>query len=203
MLVQRRVVAGLEWGLNHKTSLGQGSLEGNLNYRVGTGAWGSLPAPEQAFGEGTSRMRLLQADLNLQQPLELAGRKYNYSGQWRWQNNRTPLIPQDRFALGGRYTVRGFDGLSVLSAERGWLLRNEVSTSLTQQVQGYIAADMGHVDGLSATQLIGQSLAGAVLGLRGQIGKWQWDVFAGGPLSKPQGFKTSSTTAGFSVAAQF
>lgn len=201
--VQRRVVAGLEWGLNHKTSLSQGSLDANLNYKVGTGAWGSLPAPEEAFGEGTSRMRLLQADINLQQPFELAGRKYNYSGQWRWQGNRTALTPQDRFAIGGRYTVRGFDGLSVLSAERGWLLRNEVSTALTQQVQGYIAADIGHVDGPSAAQLAGQSLSGGVLGLRGQIGKVQWDVFAGGPLHKTQHFNTSSTTAGFSLAVQF
>ena len=203
VLVQRRVVAGLEWGLNHKTSLDQGSLEGNLNYRVGTGAWGSLPAPEQAFGEGTSRMRLLQADLNLQHPFELAGRKYNYSGQWRWQNNRTPLTPQDRFAIGGRYTVRGFDGLSVLSAERGWLLRNEVSTTLNDGHQAYLGVDTGHVGGPSAASLVGTELTGGVLGMRGQWMRLQYDVFVGKPLRKPDHFKTSSTTAGFSASVSF
>jgi hemolysin activation/secretion protein len=203
VLVQRRVAAGLEWGLNHKRSWGQGSLEGNLNYRQGTGAWGSLPAPEEGFGEGTSRMRLWQADLNVQQPFELLGRKYNYSAQWRWQHNRTPLTPQDRFAIAGRYTVRGFDGLSVLSAERGWLVRNDISTPLTAQMQGYVAVDSGHVGGPSAAQLVGQSLTGAAMGLRGQVGKLQWDVFVGQPLSQPAHFKTATTTAGFSASVSF
>ena len=47
-------------------------------------------------------------------------------GSWRAQWNRTPLAPQDRFSIGGRYTVRGFDGELTLMGERGWVLRNEI-----------------------------------------------------------------------------
>lgn len=198
--VQRRVVGGLEWGLNHRRSWQGGSLEANTNYRVGTGAWGSLPAPEQAFGEGTSRMRLWLLDTTVQQGFALAGQRLNYTGNWRGQYNKTPLTPQDRFAIGGRFTVRGFDGLSVLSAERGWLLRNEVSMPLTAQLQGYVGVDTGHVSGPSAANLVGQSLTGGVLGLRGQWSKVQYEVFVGKPLSKPEHFKTSASTAGFSLS---
>jgi hemolysin activation/secretion protein len=198
--VQRRVVSGLEWGLNHRRSWSGGSLDANVNYRRGTGAWGSLPAPEEAFGEGTSRMRLWLLDATLQQSFAVVGQRLQYTGQWRVQYNQTPLTPQDRLAIGGRFTVRGFDGLSVLSAERGWLLRNEVATPLTEQLQGYVAVDTGHVSGPSAANLVGQNLTGGVLGLRGQWGRVQYEVFVGKPLSKPEHFKTSSSTAGFSVS---
>lgn len=198
--VQRRVVAGLEWGLNHRSSWSGGSLEANANYRVGTGAWGSLPAPEEAFGEGTSRMRLWLMDTTMQQSFALAGQQWSYSGNWRAQYNKTPLTPQDRLSIGGRYTVRGFDGRSVLSAERGWLLRNELSTPVSQQIRGYIGVDTGHVAGLSAAQLVGQNLSGTVLGLRGQWSRVQYEVFIGKPLSRPEHFKTSAVTAGFSLA---
>ncbi len=71
--VQRRVVSGLEWGLNHRRSWNGGSLDTNLNYRRGTGAWGSLPAPEEAFGEGTSHMKLWLLDATVQQAFPVGG----------------------------------------------------------------------------------------------------------------------------------
>lgn len=197
--VQRRVVGGLEWGLNHRQAWGQTNLEVNLGYRVGTGAWGSLPAPEEAFGEGTSHMRLWLADLYIQKPLKFADRQSMWNSQWRAQYNTTPLAPQDRMAIGGRYTVRGFDGENVLSAERGLILRNEISTSISAPLQAYAALDYGRVSGPSASKLVGQSLTGAVIGLRSQGGRLQWDLFVGGPVRKPENFNTSATVAGFSL----
>ncbi len=37
-----------------------------------------------------------------------------------------PLTQQDKLSIGGRYTVRGFDGELSLSGEKGWLWRNEL-----------------------------------------------------------------------------
>ena len=198
--VQRRVVGGLEWGLSHRRSWSGGSLDANVNYRRGTGAWGSRAAPEEAFGEGTSHMKLWLLDATVQQSFAAGEQRLQYTGNWRAQQNRTPLTPQDRFAIGGRFTVRGFDGMTVLSAERGWLLRNEISTPITAQIQAYLGVDTGHVSGPSAAQLVGQSLTGGVLGLRGQWARVQYEVFMGKPLSKPDHFKTSSSTAGFSIS---
>ncbi|WP_233254768.1 ShlB/FhaC/HecB family hemolysin secretion/activation protein [Limnohabitans sp. T6-5] len=201
--VQRRVVGGFEWSLGHKRFIGQGSAEGSLSYRHGTGDWGSLPAPEEAFGEGTSRMRLWLVEGNLQQPLMLGARAWNYNGQLRAQYNNTPLTPQDRMAIGGRFSVRGFDGLSVLSAERGWVLRNEMVTPLVPGHQFYLGIDHGQVGGATADKLVGTRLTGAVLGLRGQLHKLQYDAFIGQPLSKPEQFKTASYTAGFTASLSF
>lgn len=201
--VQRRVVGGLEWGLGHRRAVDRITMEGSLAYRVGTGAWGALPAPEEGFGEGTSRMRLWLLDANLQWPFEAAQQNWTWSSNWKGQYNKTPLTPQDRFSIGGRFTVRGFDGLSVLTSERGWLWRNEMSLAAAQGTQLYAGIDHGRVGGPSAQNLVGQSLTGLVLGWRGQYKRLQFDVFAGRPLRKPEQFKTSTETAGFSLSMTY
>lgn len=202
--VQRRRVGGWQLGVGHRAFLGDGTLNLALNYRRGTGAFGSLPAPEEAFGEGASRFALVQADARWQWPFQLGTQAWHYSGQWRAQLHRTPLTPQDRFAIGGRHTVRGFDGESSLSAESGWTWRNELSTPLGQSGQAFfIALDHGQVRGPSARWLAGTRLSGAALGLRGAVGALQYEVFSGWPLHRPDGFRTASMTAGFWLAAGF
>jgi hemolysin activation/secretion protein len=202
--VQRRVVGGWELAAGHKEFIGQATLEGNLAYKRGTGAFGSLPAPEEAFGEGTSRFAVVNADANLTVPFKIAEQGLRYSATWRLQHDRTPLTPQDRFAIGGRYTVRGFDGESSLSAERGWLLRNELSTPLGATGQEvYIGLDHGEVGGPSSEFLVGKRLTGAVIGVRGSFKKLQYDIFIGTPVKKPEFFRTASSTLGVSLSASF
>jgi len=202
--VQRRVVGGWELTAGHKEFIGQATLEGNLAYKRGTGAFGSLPAPEEFFGEGTSRFAVINADANLTVPFKIAEQGMRYSATWRLQHDRTPLTPQDRFAIGGRYTVRGFDGESSLSAERGWLLRNELSTQLGATGQEvYIGLDHGEVGGPSSELLVGKHLTGAVIGVRGSFKKLQYDIFIGAPVKKPEFFRTASSTLGVSLSASF
>jgi len=202
--VQRRRVGGFEASVSHRESLGAGTLDANLAYKRGTGAFGALPAPEEAFDEGTSRLRITTADLSFNTPFEAFDQRLRYTGLLRAQFNHTQLTPQDRFAIGGRYTVRGFDGESSLSAERGWLLRNELCAVLGGSGQEvYVGLDYGRVGGRSSEVLIGKSLAGAVLGLRGGHKALQYDAFLGKPVSKPAGFKTASITAGFSLNYSF
>jgi hemolysin activation/secretion protein len=85
-------------------------------------------------------------------------------------------------------------------SERGWLWRNDLSASIAAGHHAYIGIDTGHVAGPSADQLVGRSLTGGILGLRGQWARLQYDFFVGKPLNKPDYFKTSSTTAGFSLS---
>ena len=199
--VQRRRMGGFAVGVNHKEFIGSGTLDLGLTWKVGTSAFGTLPAPEEAFGEGTARPRVFNADVSLNIPL---GRALVYQTMWRAQWNRTALVPQDRFAIGGRYTVRGFDGESSLSAERGWLQRNDLIWTVpgTSQ-QLYLAFDHGHVSGPSASRLLGTHLTGMALGWRGQLGHLQADVFAGRPVRMPAGFRTASVATGFNLNYEY
>lgn len=207
--VQRRAVGGWDSTLNHKAFIQDATLESNLTYKRGTGAFGSMPAPEEAFNDGTSRFALVTADVNLTVPFKVDGpnderQRIRYNGSWRTQKNKTPLTPQDRFVIGGRYTVRGYDGESVLSAERGWFWRNDLSFALGDSGQEFYAGfDMGQVGGPTSELLVGKRLTGAVLGLRGAIQKLNYDFFVGAPVNKPDNFKTAGSTAGFSLSASF
>ena len=195
--VQRRRMAGFVLGLGHREFIGRATLDVNLGWKIGTGHFGALPAPEELFGEGTARPRMFNADLALQLPLTSS---LAWSASWRGQWNRTPLVPQDRFAIGGRYTVRGFDGESSLSAERGSLLRNDLVWSIPGSDQRlYAALDVGHVSGPGAADLRGTRLSGAALGWLFAWGRLQGDVFAGAPISRPDGFRTARVTTGFNL----
>lgn len=198
--VQRRRMGGFALEISHREFIGSASLDANLVWKRGTSDFGALPAPEEAYGEGTSRPRLLNLDLNLSIPLT---RALNYQSAWRGQWNRSPLIPQDRFAIGGRYTVRGFDGESSLSAERGWLVRNDLAWIAGSAGQLYAAFDYGHVSGPTAPRLLGTSLGGAAFGWRGQLGRMQLDLFAGVPVHKPAGFQTARVATGFNVNYEY
>lgn len=197
--VQRRRVGGWELGLTHREYLNESALDAGLAWRRGTGAFKAMAAPEEDFGEGTSRMKVITADVQLMVPFLMGSQRARYIGSWRAQWERTPLVPQDRFSIGGRYTVRGFDGELTLMGERGWVWRNEIGLLLGAGQELYFGADYGHVSGPSTRWLPGRNLAGSVMGLRGGAAGFGWDLFAGTPLSRPRGFRSGSLTAGFTL----
>jgi hemolysin activation/secretion protein len=149
-------------------------------------------------------MKLFTAEANLNAPFKLAGEQFRYSALWRAQLNRTPLTPQDQFAIGGRYTVRGFDGENSLLGQRGWFIRNELGLALGQSgAELYAGVDYGHVGGLSVAFQPGSELAGGVVGVRGALQGLNYDFFVGTPISKPEGFRTANVTAGFGLNYNF
>lgn len=209
--VQRRRTAGWELGLNHRQFLGKVTLDASVAYRRGTGAFDALRAPEElayAFDpsiplEGTSRLKLIVADAQVVVPFQFGAQRLRYSASWRAQWNRTPLAPQDRFAIGGRFTVRGFDGELTLSGDRGWSLRNDLGLALGGGLEAYLGADYGRIGGQSARFQPGDHLAGMSLGLRGGWQHVSLDGFVGSAVEKPANFPTDYTTFGFSLSWRY
>ena len=205
--VQRRRTAGWELSLQHSHDLGPAAGDLQLSFKRGTGAFGALRAPEEAFGEGTSRMQVGTAAINLQWPANW-GARLTVTHNLRVQLNRTPLVPQDRLCLGGRSSVRGFDGQQVLCGDRGYVSRNEVIWPFYEAWSTYAGLDFGRVGGRSAAAFPDSFVAGGVLGLRGQPvafqeGRLNLEVFAGRPFTKPAFLKTASTSMGFSAGLNF
>jgi hemolysin activation/secretion protein len=206
--VQRRITAGYDVGLFYRTLIDQAaqrSIETNLTYREGTKAFGAMPAPEEAFDEGTARPRLLLADASLNLPFQIDQQKFKYTANWRAQWNRTKLLASDRFAIGGRYTVRGFD--AGLAAERGYVLKQDFAWTIpTTQTELYLGIDYGQVGGDATAFLAGTSLTGMALGWKGkwtQASKLSFDVFWGQPLNKPAAFRSAGQTAGATATWNF
>lgn len=210
--VQRRETAGWNAGIQHRQYIGNALLDLNVDYRRGTGALNAQPAPEERItaydpvkkqqiflpAEGYARAPLWSADLRYSQPFTILNHPVQYRLNWRGQFAPKILVPQDRFYIGGRYSVRGFDGDVMLSGDNGHYLQQEFSwNSPIPATQFYAGIDQGWVNGRNSYS--GQRhLIGSVLGTRSYFNGIYLDAFIGHGIKAPKVIKKEWVT-GFSL----
>lgn len=191
--VQRRVASGWTAGVNYRTRFTSTFLDSNLTYKRGTGAFGAIQAPEEMYGEGTTRYQIINADTYIMLPFSVQNFNFRYSAAARIQIQQTPLLPQERFSIGGRYSVRGFDGESSLMGEKGFSLRNDLGWVLNGQYKElYLGLDAGRVSSVRSNALKGNTLVGAVMGFKGVWRSFNYDFFYGTDLYKPSKFTSQN-----------
>lgn len=208
--VQHRRTAGWHAGIQHKHFVGQTLVDVALDYRRGVGAFNSLAAPEEKITdingnplpvEGYSRAPLWSADLRINYPFVLLNQAAQYRINWKGQYAPKVLVPQDRFYIGGRYSVRGFDGEIMLSGDNGHFLQQEINVNLPFNSQLYVGVDQGWVGGKHS--ISGQRyLAGGVAGVRTYYQGLYLDAFAGHGLIAPSSMRREMIT-GFSLSYSY
>lgn len=192
--VQRRISTGWLAGVNYRSQIGAAVWDAKMQFKRGTGAFGAIRAPEEEYGEGTTRYEIVTADSYFSIPLSFFGQNIRYSTIARIQKNLTNLLPQERFSIGGRYTVRGFDGEATLMGDSGFLLRNEIGWVLKGHYkEPYVGLDTGRVSGHSTQYLRGKTLVGSVVGFKGAWKSLSYDLFYGIALYKPARMTTENT----------
>nr|WP_306310598.1 ShlB/FhaC/HecB family hemolysin secretion/activation protein [Xenorhabdus aichiensis] len=208
---QKRRTSSWNLGLDHRHYIGAAVLDAGIRYQKGTRWFGALSAYEErndrdSTDYATAKSEIIQLSASLNTPFTLGNQQFQHRVEYQRQWSNTPLTPQDQFSIGNRWSVRGFDGERTLSADKGWTLRNTLSwqTPLPDQ-QLYLGTDYGRVGGQGSDIIIGRTLAGGVLGLRGNIrpANLSYDVSVGTPFSKPDGFKTDNAHLGFSLNWQY
>lgn len=203
LVVQRQRTANLELGAIYKHLIGPATVEAELGYRRGKPWWHAQQDLTVTDPTGpTVRPHLWLFNASLNTPLNGADSgspPLNYSAALRVQQTRDKTLSIDQIGIGSRYTVRGFDGNSVLLAESGATLRQELVHPLSKKPEGWLsgydistygALDVGHVWGASASGLAGTRLAGMAVGLRARRGALSLDVALGAPLHRPARFVT-------------
>ncbi|WP_275346312.1 ShlB/FhaC/HecB family hemolysin secretion/activation protein [Xenorhabdus bovienii] len=208
---QKRRTSSWNLGLDHRHYIGAAVLDAGIRYQKGTRWFGALSAYEErndrdSADYATAQSEIIQLSASFNTPFTLGNQQFQHRVEYQRQWSNTPLTPQDQFSIGNRWSVRGFDGERTLSADKGWTLRNTLSwqTPLPDQ-QLYLGADYGRVGGRGSDIIIGRTLAGGVLGFRGNIrpANLSYDVSVGAPFSKPDGFKTDKAHIGFSLNWQY
>jgi hemolysin activation/secretion protein len=212
LVVQRRRTTQIETGVTWRQLFEQSSLDLSLGLRRGM-PWNSAQddLPSAAAGGLTLRPRLwlLNASYDTAVPW-FKDLPLSYSLNLRAQSTHQQTLSIDQIAIGGRYSVRGFDGDSVLLAESGLIARNELTTpaaALTawtgSPASWLLAFDYGRVWGASAAGLVGDRLAGVAVGARVRGKALQLDFTLGTPLYAPTGFKTRRLNAYVSTTYVF
>ncbi|KXO87395.1 hemolysin activator protein [Acinetobacter venetianus] len=209
--VQRRQTSGWNIGLQHRQYFGVASLDLGLDYRHGTGALNAKPAAEEQIrdiygnlrpSEGYARAPLWSADLRLNYPFQILDYPLQYRLSWKGQYAPKILVPQDRFYIGGRYSVRGFDGDIMLSGDNGHYLQQEMSfNSSIPNTQFYFGIDQGWVNGRNSIP-DNRYLLGTVFGLRSYYQGIYLDAFAGHGLIAPKNLDKDWVT-GFSLSYSY
>ncbi|QDW51960.1 ShlB/FhaC/HecB family hemolysin secretion/activation protein [Burkholderia sp. KBS0801] len=205
---QRRNNTFVEFGLTDRHYFGGAQFDGTLAYRQGIGTFGAQDDVLATDGGPTYRYKLAVLDANLSVPFAIAQQPFRYVTTFHGQYTGNTLYYIDDLTIGSRYTVRGFDGETMLAAARGFYWRNELQMPIGQTGQAiYAGLDYGRVWGPQPVALVGTQLAGAVIGVKGSVatrfGGYGYDLFAGTPVYKPSGFPTARVTVGFQVTAQF
>ncbi|KVH12736.1 ShlB/FhaC/HecB family hemolysin secretion/activation protein [Burkholderia sp. BCCIQ04A] len=205
---QRRNNTMIELGLTDRHYFGGAQFDGSLAYRQGVGGLGAQDDTMAAGGGPTYRFKMAVVDANLSVPFAIGKQPFRYVGTFHGQYTGNTLYYIDDLTIGSRYTVRGFDGETMLAAARGFYWRNELQAPIGQTGQAiYAGLDYGRVWGPQPVALVGTQLAGAVIGIKGSVGTrfgaYAYDLFAGTPVYKPSGFPTVRVTLGFQVTAQF
>ncbi|WP_423382491.1 ShlB/FhaC/HecB family hemolysin secretion/activation protein [Burkholderia sp. LMG 32019] len=205
---QRRNNAIIELGLTDRHYFDGAQFDGTLAYRQGVGGLGAQDDILSVDGGPTYRYRMAVLDANLSVPFAIAKQPFRYVTSVHGQYTGNTLYYIDDLTIGSRYTVRGFDGETMLAAARGLYWRNELQMPIGQTGQAiYAGLDYGRVWGPQPVALVGTQLAGAVIGVKGSIGtrfgSYGYDLFAGTPVYKPSGFPTARVTVGFQLTSQF
>ena len=202
--IQRRRMAGWEAGVNHRHFIGSATFDADFRYKRGTGAFNALRAPEEIIDEGTSRPQILSMNLRLNLPFAIKKQQFRFSSSWRQQWAFNKLLQRDRISIGGRYSVRGYDGEFTLAGDNGFTSRTELAYTIPKiRHEVYAAFDIGHVWGPGEEWLLGKTLSGTALGIRGAIKNFSYDAWISRPLSKPDRYPGDRWVYGFSANLSF
>ena len=207
--VQRRRTAGYKVGVGYETVIGKTQWLGDIIYQRGTGAFDAISPPEALFNEGSARAGIIKTSIDANRPIAIGKQALNYRATFRGQYADEALVPNERFIIGGRYSVRGFDGDRSLSGDHGATLRQELSAYLGDKPHAvYAGIDAGYVKLDNEVQddlLLGNHLVGGVVGIKGYVTplRTSYDLFAGYPLAQPDNFSDKDWVTGFSLGWQY
>lgn len=207
--VQALRTTSMEFGISNRKYIGNATLYSRLGFQWGIGALGAQPEHKAsvAMGGPTSRYHMWLIDVDYRKPFIMGHRPASFTssfhGQWVQGDKRVYSV--DTINIGNRYSIYGFDGEYTLMGDSGWYVRNEVSSMIPRlNTEVYLGLDVGAVYGKSTESLVGKTIAGTALGVRGNYASGLlFDAFVSTPLYKPQGYHTKKFYSGFTIGYRF
>lgn len=207
--VQALRTTSMEIGVSNRKYIGNATLYSRLGFQWGIGALGAQPEHKDsvAMGGPTSRYHMWLIDVDYRKPFIMGHRPASFTSSFhgQWVQGGKRLYSVDTINIGNRYSIYGFDGEYTLMGDSGWYVRNEVSSVIPRlNTEVYLGLDVGAVYGKSTEALVGKTIAGTALGIRGNYASGLlFDAFVSTPLYKPQGYHTKKFYSGFTVGYRF
>jgi len=204
--VYRRDIVGYDVGVSHHEKLANGSVDAGIGMRGSVDGLSAHPGHVNDRRAWDGRYRIVTATLGADARFRVGTRRFGYRGTFRLQHTPGTAPSTEFLQIGGRYTVRGFDGNNTLAGASGWTWRNELATDAFGATEIYAALDAGQVSGAGASEGAGRDgrmLVGAAIGMRGGYKLLGYGVALGVPVRKPASLKTASVALDLLLTARF
>ncbi|WP_081934167.1 ShlB/FhaC/HecB family hemolysin secretion/activation protein [Massilia sp. 9096] len=201
--VNSRNLSVLDLGTNYSVTLGGGYMVGQLDYQRGLKADKALQdmpglerqSPHAQFNKWT-------LDLDFTRSFAALGQDFVFNTHFNGQYAPQALFGSEQIAIGGIYSVRGFNNLVILG-DKGYYLRNELSMPKSFTIGGEPATgrlragfDYGHVIS-TANGVQEGTLSGLTFGLSMTIRRFTVELFESSPLTLPHELKRESAQTWF------
>ncbi|GFZ93220.1 transporter [Dyella caseinilytica] len=203
---QRRNMSTLEAAIAQRRYIGNAQLDLRLAERFGVPWFGGEHDPaDHRPDDPTFRYHLTTLDASLTQPFTLGKQPVQWTSEFHGQYTDNHLYGSEYIGIGGRYTVRGFDGDQTLAAAKGWYWRNTLSLPVGHwPFVFYAGIDAGRVSGPGTDYIPGNTaLSGGFFGLRGIYRQLSWDAFIGKALHGGDLVPNARPASGFQLVYSF
>ncbi|WP_455777204.1 ShlB/FhaC/HecB family hemolysin secretion/activation protein, partial [Burkholderia stabilis] len=145
--VFRHDIVSYEVGASHREKLARATVDASIGMRASLAGLSAFPGRVNGQPEWDGRYRVYSASLGADAPFRIGTRAFGYRGSLQLQYAPGALPSTEYLQIGGRYTVRGFDGNQTLAGDSGWFWRNELATPVFGAHEAYAALDAGVVTG--------------------------------------------------------
>lgn len=204
--VNSRKLSVLDLGTNYSITLAGGVIIGQLDYLRGLKIDGALQdmnglskeTPHAQFNKWT-------LDLNFTKRFAALGQDFSFNSHFNGQYAPQTLFGSEQIAIGGIYSVRGFNN-TVILGDKGYFVRNELSmleafTLGGEKLAGrlYAGYDYGHVGSVAYGVQEG-GLSGVTVGLSVNLRGLTIDLFESSPITLPSELKRESAQTWFRLS---
>lgn len=205
--VNSRNLTVLDLGTNYSVTLGGGYLVGQLNYQRGLDADNALrDMPGLAPDSPHAQFRKWTLDVDFTRNFTALGQDFVFNTHINGQYAPQALFGSEQIAIGGIYSVRGFND-TVILGDKGYYMRNELSLPKSfsldgEPVTGRLRAgfDYGHVISTAVGVQEG-TLSGVTFGVSLTIRRFTIDIFESSPLTLPHEMKRESPQTWFRLTS--
>ncbi|RDU70084.1 ShlB/FhaC/HecB family hemolysin secretion/activation protein [Helicobacter cholecystus] len=197
--VQRKFLSDVSLFLNYKHYFGISEFMMTLSLLQGISAFGS----NKILGDHNPYLYTIPTlDFYLNIPFTLANQSFNFSSMLKTQISQSDLYASEKMNIGGRASVRGFDGLS-LSEQIGVIYRNDLVIYLPS-VAGVIFApslglDAGYVQDFKESVDQYNFLSGGGVGIKMFASYFNMEFWWYYPIYNPYKVQTQSFYLSFGV----
>jgi len=204
LVLQKRDMTNLRFGLNLKKNITGALLDTTLTYQRFIPWFGAKETPDMKTGDVSKLSNVFNFDVDYTKLLNNLPVSAYYNLKLGAQFSPHSLTVQDRFTIGDRWSVRGFESTAAgLDGDKGAYAQNTISIMTGfKNLEWFFGADYGVVFKDKSINLRHKHLLGMTTGFKGYFKSFGYGISVSKPLNYPQALSPDKYNVNFNIFYQ-